>query len=86
MNPPYTSGSPFCTKCGKPFIYVGDVPAGGWAAGCAPYCEGHEAIQVLKPFNFPSKQPWICPRCNKVNAPHMDLCAGCSQVPSRANV
>ena len=30
--------SPFCDKCGKPFVYVGDVPTGGFSKGSEPYC------------------------------------------------
>ena len=28
---------------------------------------------VLADFN--TRQPWICPRCGRVNAPHIDQCS-----------
>ncbi len=35
---PYGRFLIFCDKCGKPFIYVGDIPDGGWKVGHEPYC------------------------------------------------
>lgn len=32
------TGSPFCNKCGKMFIYVGNVPQGGFPVGTEPWC------------------------------------------------
>ena len=32
----FTSG--LCPKCQKPFIYVGDIPQGGFKIGNEPYC------------------------------------------------
>lgn len=31
--------SGICKRCGKPFIYVGDIPSGGWPKGMSPICE-----------------------------------------------
>ena len=36
-NGTYTTGT-ICTKCSRPFIYVGDIPDGGFKVGSEPYC------------------------------------------------
>jgi hypothetical protein len=31
-------------------------------------------VKIGDPLPDPGRQAWICPRCNKVNAPHVDAC------------
>lgn len=37
-NGEYNSGDGICKKCCKPFVYVGDIPDGGFIEGLEPYC------------------------------------------------
>ena len=30
--------SNLCSKCSKPYVYIGDVPDGGFIVGVEPYC------------------------------------------------
>ncbi len=64
-------------------------PAGGWwSVEPPPPCPIHS--YTVKPYTpyvpyfetYPSKyppQPWVCPKCDKVKAPHIDECP-CNQV------
>lgn len=70
-----------CPKCGKPYIYVGDVPPGGFIKGQEPCCICNE-----NNYNFNGNsinifnQGWVCPRCGKVFAPHINECMYCNGV------
>lgn len=33
-----------CFICQKPYLYVGDVPEGGWVKGAEPYCTCREVV------------------------------------------
>ena len=51
----------FCNKCGKPYTYVGDIPAGGFLKGQAPWCE----CGTFE-FNPAVFNTWKhCPHCGK---------------------
>lgn len=53
-----------CPKCGKPYIYVGD-PIGDIA----------QLVCVCpKEYFVNMERGWICPRCNRVNAPWVRQC------------
>ena len=53
------TGSAYCDKCGKPFIYVGDVPLEGFPKGHAPWCE-------CGTWDLNPAQYWKhCPHCGK---------------------
>ena len=49
-----------CEKCGKPYIYVGDVPQGGFPIGQEPYCTCYANVKVI------NDNKWqYCPHCGK---------------------
>jgi hypothetical protein len=75
----------YCLKCHKQLTYIGDPPwPDGWAKGQEPFCTC--AKDEVKNYdwsyptyhyywnNYPMNTGWICPRCNKVNAPHVSQC------------
>lgn len=65
MNTGISTG-PFCSICGKPFAYVGDVPVGGFLPGQEPYCTGHKEWQEsLSPYDSNIKNWKYCPHCGK---------------------
>lgn len=76
-----------CPTCGKPRVYVGDVPQESFAPGLEPYCTcGKSALPKYDPKNDPPylpmnpplipyvQQGWICPRCGRGNAPWVSQC------------
>lgn len=75
-----------CKKCGKPFIYIGDVPEGGFIKGSEPYCTCNKNNHLTKAYsgsqlNFNwNNQGWTCPKCGKVFAPHINECIYCNSV------
>ena len=54
--------SPFCPTCGKPYMYIGDVPQGGWIRGVEPYCTCNTKQTDLI-FKYNTWQ--YCPHCGK---------------------
>jgi len=71
----YISNGNRCSKCGKPYIYVGDIPESGWVPGMEPYCTCAEKEQKSKISN--PLYGWVCPTCGKVYAPWVDRCDQC---------
>ncbi len=63
-----------CSKCGKPFIYVGDIPPMGFTIGLEPYCTCN-----IKPNPTPM-HGWICSKCGASLSPFTAICP-CSNVP-----
>lgn len=65
-----------CKLCGRPFIYVGDVPPGGFTKGFEPYCTCHDKSEFVS-------QPvtgWKCPVCGAGVSPFTNVCP-CQQQP-----
>ena len=60
----YNSGNGRCKKCGKPFVYVGDVPDGGFMEGLEPYCTCNVKKQTAGMYG------WICPNCVFMSGGH----------------
>ena len=46
----FNSGNGRCDKCGKLFVYVGDVPDGGFIEGSEPYCTCNVKKQTVVLF------------------------------------
>ena len=75
-----------CDKCGKPYIYVGDVPPYGFTKGQEPYCTCNQKnYDYAKDgndynFNFFSNKGWTCPKCGRVFAPSIVECIYCNGV------
>jgi len=68
---PYPTTSPWsnvCLKCGKPFIYIGDPVGNLEDLICT--CHGTTTYPNKETYNY----GWLCPRCNKVNAPWKGQC------------
>lgn len=68
-----TSSTPIiqsnCPKCLKPFVYIGDVPEGGFPKGMAPYCEcQNENKSIFGNYG------WICPVCGHGLSPYTSTC------------
>ena len=61
--------SDICHKCGKPFVYVGDVPKGGFPPGQEPWCTCYNV-------NIPN-YGWICPICGSSVNPQETVCPNC---------
>jgi hypothetical protein len=71
-----------CPKCGKPYIYVGDVPPEGFINGQEPYCTCNENKfygDLSNTFHF-NNQGWTCPKCGKVFSPSIIECIYCNSV------
>lgn len=64
----YNSGNGRCEKCGKPFVYVGDVPDGGFMEGLEPYCTCNLKKQTDGMYG------WICPKCGAGLSPFTTIC------------
>lgn len=64
-------GSGRCEKCGKPFLYVGDVPPGGFLDGSEPYCTCNSKKQTTGMLG------WICPKCGAGISPFTNICPCC---------
>ena len=64
----YKSGNGRCEKCGKPFVYVGDVPDGGFMEGLEPYCTCNVKKQTAGMYG------WICPKCGAGLSPFTTIC------------
>jgi len=71
-----------CDKCGKPYIYVGDVPPGGFTKGLEPYCTCNENKYTmnrdLNNIFISGERGWICPKCGKVFSPSIIECIYCN--------
>lgn len=73
-----------CPKCGKPYIYVGDIPPEGFTKGLEPYCTCNENKYTLNKelndsFVF-SNLGWVCPKCGKVFSPDIYECRYCNNI------
>jgi ssDNA-binding Zn-finger/Zn-ribbon topoisomerase 1 len=64
----YTLGNGLCEKCGKPFIYIGDTPYGGFIKGTEPYCTCGVKKQMASMYG------WICPKCGAGLSPLTTMC------------
>lgn len=64
----YNSGNGRCEKCCKPFVYVGDVPDGGFIEGTEPYCTCGVKKQTAGMYG------WICPKCGAGLSPFTTIC------------
>lgn len=71
-----------CPKCGKPYIYVGDVPLGGFTKGLEPYCTCNEnRYNITRDSSnifVSGNQGWVCPKCGKVFSPSIFECWYCN--------
>jgi len=71
-----------CPKCGKPYIYIGDVPDGGFTKGLEPYCTCNENNYTLNKdlsnIFISGNQGWICPKCSRVFSPTVFECVYCN--------
>jgi len=79
----FSWSSSHCDKCGKPFIYIGDVPPGGFTKGLEPYCTCYQGNKINIHSAFPDlfkNQGWTCPKCGRVFAPHIVECLYCNGV------
>ena len=54
---PYST-SPYCNKCGKLYVYVGDVPEGGYPKGMEPWCTCELSAAPANIWQY-------CPHCGK---------------------
>ena len=57
-----------CTKCGKPYYYVGDIPEGGFPRGSEPYCTCYTGTSAS------GTTGWICPVCGAGLSPYTAVC------------
>ena len=64
----YNYGNGRCDKCGKPFVYVGDIPYGGFIEGLEPYCTCNLKKQTAGMYG------WICPKCGAGLSPFTTIC------------
>lgn len=62
----YYKGTCICPKCDKPYIYIGDVPEGGFPKGQEPYCACNQNIFY--------QTGWICPVCGRGVNPNLTSC------------
>lgn len=75
-----------CNKCGKPYVYVGDVPPNGFMTGSEPYCTCNENKHIFKTYSdkgnifISNEKGWICPKCNKVFSPSIIECIYCNGI------
>ena len=73
-----------CNKCGKPYIYVGDVPSNGFTKGLEPYCTCNEnnynLNRDLSNVFISGNQGWVCPKCNRVFSPSVFECVYCNNI------
>lgn len=79
-----------CPKCGKPYVYTGDVPPGGFIKGSEPYCTCNENkynlnedLENLYVFN---NLGWVCPKCGKVFSPDIYECKYCNSLKITTNL
>jgi len=81
-NKGWTYNDGRCEKCGKPFVYVGDVPLGGFTKGLEPYCTCNQnAISINSDFlSLFNNQGWTCPKCGKVFSPSIIECIYCNRI------
>lgn len=63
-----------CPDCGKPYIYTGDMPEGGWRKGQEPYCT---CFFTKNPSPHSANQGWICPSCGRAISPFQTHCPFC---------
>jgi len=59
-----------CPKCNKPYIYIGDVPEGGFAQGTEPWCTCRDLFVQSKT----QLTGWICPICGRGCSPYSTFC------------
>ena len=82
-----TNGS--CNKCGKPYIYIGNIPYTGFIKGLEPYCTCNENNYNMNKDSsniFTSgNQGWVCPKCNRVLSPSVFECAYCNNTNITSN-
>ncbi len=66
------TGTPWnCEVCGRPKVYVGDMPYGGFPAGLEPWCTcGTTKQQSSSPTNV----GWMCPVCGAGVSPYEKKC------------
>ena len=64
-------GSCYCGKCGKPFIYVGDIIGDMKIEDLI--CTCYKEVEIAPP-STPALQGWICPRCGRGNSPYNNTC------------
>lgn len=78
-----TGGLSICPTCGKPRVYVGDMPQEGYVPGQEPYCTCWKTalpkndppyLPMNPPLNPYAQQGWLCPRCGCGNAPWVSHC------------
>jgi hypothetical protein len=61
---------------------TGEIGAGWTCPKCSrwvPYNETHvcndgSSVRICTPYMPPIRLAWICARCNRINAPHVDRC------------
>lgn len=75
----------YCPDCGKPFLYVGDVPEGGFKDGFAPYCQCKIA-PALKHKTPDIDGGWqACPICGGTGTDYSGLAYNTSNICTVCN-
>ena len=67
-----------CPKCGKPYVYVGDMPESPNTAGEELFC----TCASKKKDKGASYYGWECPVCGMVYAPWVRKCDYCPKTSS----